>query len=759
MRFQVLGPLAIVDPERSADNVPPRQRIVLAMLLLQANKVVPVEQLVDAVWNGRPPRTARSQIHICVSRLRQGFSAIGLPDVIVTRAPGYAFRVVADQVDLHLFRSRVAEGRAAVQAGELAGGARLLRRALALWRGQAFANVKSEKVQSAAVSLTEERLAVVEECIDLEIRLGRHRELIGELTEFTAEHPFRERLRAQLMLCLYRAGGQVAALAAFQDARRLLSDELGLEPGRELRELEAAILVADPALESVTSPAPYGRGGPTGTRPLVAGSPSAVPRLLPADIGDFTGRTAITARLRGRLAGERDGRTGPGHLAPPLEIITGKGGIGKTTLAVHLAHQLADEYPDGQLYVSLRDGSARAVDPGQVLEALLRALGVTDQELPVSREARAARYRDMLAGRRVLILLDDAVSEDQVLPLLPGTPSCAVLITCRARLAGLAGARRTVLGEFTTEESEELVGRMLGQDVRACDTGDLRLLAGLCGGLPLALRIAGSRLVARPHWIPAQLTARLADRTRTLDELTYGSRGVRENIALSYRELPEAARRLLRLLTVVDAPDFGGWVASALLGVGLEQATDVLDALTDVHLVEAEFRESGPPRYRVHDLIRLYAREQLDSVESQGERRAAWHRMVGAWLFLAEQALALGCGGPGTVTDSHVGRWVFSPSEVEAIVGDQLDWLGGEQYALGARVLCTAQCGDHAGNWSPAEDPVTARAGLRPPGPPRGHTSTTSWLRSPSSAAVSSMSRASLGLDAIHSGPPTTRSA
>ncbi len=699
MRFLVLGPLEIDDVGWSVESLPSRQRTVLAMLLLQANSVVPVDQLVDAVWGGSPPRTARSQIQICVSQLRQRFSAAALYDVIGTRPPGYSFRIQHGQLDLDVFRSSVGEGRDAVKRGDLEAGARHLRSALLMWRGEAFADIESEKVESAATFLGEQRIAVAEECMEVELQLGHHNELIGELSALIDRYPFRERLRAQLMISLYRAGRQAEALQVFRDARSVLQEELGLEPGPELRELERAILVADPVLE------PAGGFTALNASAVSLAAPS-VPRLLPTTIGDFTGRRRQIAQLRRRLAAHTDD-PGARRLAPAIEVITGKGGIGKTTLAVHLAHQLSEEYPDGQLYVRLQDSALKPVPAGEVLETFLRALGVTGKEMPAEVEARAAMYRDRLAGRKVLLLLDNAVDEGQVLTLLPGTTSCAVLVTSRARLTGLPGAHQTVLHEFDDELAVELVENVLGSDSRNFDGAQLRRLARLCGGLPLALRIAAARLAAHPHWTVPHLTQRLSDETRTLDEFTHGSLDIRDNIALSCQQLPTQAHSLFRRLALVDAPDFGSWVAAGLAGTGVTEAEDILDTLLDAHLIEVETRPGVAPRYRLHDLIRRYARERLEAAEPGRERDAALSRLLGACLFLAETAHGREYGGGHTMLTGTAKRWIFEANEVENILGDPLEWLERELPTLSSMVLRACSLDEHELAWSLALPLIT----------------------------------------------------
>jgi tetratricopeptide (TPR) repeat protein len=501
------------------------------------------------------------------------------------------------------------------------------------------------------------------------------------------------------MISYYRSGRQAEALQVFRDVRGVLQKELGLEPGLELRELEQAILVADPVLDLT------GSFSARSLTPVSFNSP-VVPRQLPIAISDFTGRKHQLARLRRRLTHGID-EVDPGGLAPAIEVVFGKGGIGKTTLAVHLAQELSEEYRDGQLFARLQDGALQAVDPGQVLETFLLALGVNGKEIPAGVDARAAMYRDRIAERRLLLLLDDAVDEAQVLPLLPGTASCSVVITSRARLPGLPGVRHTTLDEFDEEQGAEFVGRVLSHAPGEVDTTQLKTLVRLCGGLPLALRIASARLAAHPHWAVSRLTMRLSDETRTLDELAQGSLSVRDSIALSCQHLTARANALFRRLALVEAPDFGSWVAAPLAGVSLPDAEDLLEALVDAHLVEVETRPGAAPRYRLHHLVRLYAQEQMDRVESTSQHEAILHRFFGACLFLAEAANAREYGSSPTMPAGSSERWLFDAHEIDSILGDPLNWLECELPTLRSIVLraCRAQEDELA--WSLALPMIT----------------------------------------------------
>ncbi|CCH20567.1 AfsR/SARP family transcriptional regulator [Micromonospora lupini] len=585
MRFRILGPLEISGAGHTLTVTAARQRVVLSTLLLDANCVVSTAQLADALWDDAPPTTARGQVQICVSALRKTLTRLGLPDRIVTRPPGYLIEVADGDLDLHYFDRLVLAGQQALAESRLDDAAEALSAALALWRGTALAGVESPALRAAATRLDERRLAVTEDWLDVELHRGRHQHVVGELRELVATHPLRERLHAQHMRALSGAGRPAEALAAYRSARRLFLDELGLEPGGELRRLERAILTDARADESSDDP------------PV---SPP-VPRLLPADPPELSGRDRPLAVLREALAGN-DGA------AVPLVAISGPVGVGKSTLAVRAAHALAPAYPDGQLYLNLLDPDGRPVAPAAALERFLRALGLSGDAVPAGLDERAELYRDRIAGRRVLVVLDDVTHERQVLPLLPGATGAGVLVTSRRRLTGLTGARAVHLDPLDVADSVRLLATALGPARLAADPAGATALARLCDGLPLALRIAAARLAARPHWTVAHLADRLRDEARRLDELTLGGLDVRARLATSYAALSPAARLLFRSLGALPAADLPLPLAGRLPGVRDEIVEDALEELVDAQLVDVGV---DPTRYRLAGLIRLYAAERL----------------------------------------------------------------------------------------------------------------------------------------------------
>jgi tetratricopeptide (TPR) repeat protein/transcriptional regulator with XRE-family HTH domain len=456
------------------------------------------------------------------------------------------------------------------------------------------------------------------------------------------------------------------------DSVRLLANALGLA-GTTRLEFQAAAR------------------GAVGPKALAAGE-FAIPCQLPHDIADFTGRTEVVARLSTLLAGASDGAPGPA--ATLVSVIVGGGGMGKTTLAVHVAHRVRARFPDGQLFIDLRGAEPSPADPGEVLGRLLRALGVDAAAIPEGSDERAGLYRSLLAGRRVLVVLDNAASEAQVVPLLPGSPTCAVLVTSRAALAGLGGVRLLELDVLGSAEAVALLGRIVGPQRVAAEPTAAGALARLCGYLPLALRVAGARLAARPHWRLAQLVERLADERQRLDQLTHRHLGVRASLTLSYQALEPAARLLFGRLGLLEAPDVAAWAAAALLGSPLEQAAELADRLVDARLLEVAGRDAtGQVRYRLHDLVRLYARERAEAEDPPTERTAALARALGAWLHLAECADAR-LGNPFLEpVYGQAPRWLVDRATSQRLLADPLAFLEAERAGLVAAVAQAACLG------------------------------------------------------------------
>jgi len=600
--FAVLGPLAIESPPGQWPVLRgERQRTLLAVLLLNANQHVHVDVLVEALWPELPPKSWTSNLHTYLSRLRDRIDGLRIEH----GPPGYRLRVEPDELDLLVFRSAAAEGQVAARAGDAVAASRHYRRALAQWRGPVLAGLHVPRLDADVARLESERLAVFEDCVDAELTAGRHGELTGDLQAMITEHPLRERLAAQLMIALHRAGRQGDSLEIYRRLRSTLIDELGVEPGAEVRRVHAAVLRGeDPVPRLPTVPAP--------AWPVCQ---------LPPDIGDFTGRDAELAELTGVLG------SGSGV---PVAVLSGEPGAGKSTLAVRAAHRLRARFPDGQLFVPL----AGTRDIGEVLADLLRALGVTGPAIPADVRARAAVFRGRLTDRRVLVVLDDAADPGHVRTLLPGTPGCAVLVTSRRRLSALAGVHRLAVGPLPDADAIRLLTRVAGDRVTR-EPADAARIVTTCGRLPLALRIAGSRLAIRPHLRLAELADRLEDKVRRLDELTVSDLGVRGSIALSHDGLRPLTRRAFRLIGSCRNPDLPAWAVTTLIDD--PGADEAVEELVEASLLEPSGPDgTGEGRYRLHELVRLFAKE-LDAVD---DGRAGVRTTIAAALALADAAAA-----------------------------------------------------------------------------------------------------------------------
>jgi DNA-binding SARP family transcriptional activator len=699
MELRLLGPPELVVNGQTLDLGGPRQRLVLTLLALNANRVTSVEHLLDAVWDDAPPSTARGQIQICISALRKLFGESGSA-AIRTQPPGYVLTLGPGELDIDVFHARVAAGYEHAAANRPGEAVAELRAALALWRGPALAGISGAAALREATRLHERQAAVLEERIRLDLTLGRHQELIGELRALVAEQPLQERLHAFLMLALYRCGRQADALEAGRSARTLLAEEVGVDPGPELERMEQAILTRDPVLDLPGDRTPE---RPAETRPAArpAEEGVAVPRQLPPSIADFTGRGGQLAEVNGVLCGDRD------PYAMPIVAVSGPGGVGKSSMVVRAAHELVEEYPDGQLYADLRTSG---VDDGasRQLARFLRALGVPGTSVPDDPLERAELYRSKLANRRVLVVLDDVSDEEQVLPLLPGSPNCAVITTSRTRLTGLPGAYCIDVETLDADQSVALLGRIIGPDRVTEEPEASDRLVQLCSGLPLALRIAGARLVSRPHWRVEDLVRRLDDETHRLDEFVHKGLELRSTIALTYRGLPERARRLFRLCAVVDAADFPGWAPAALLDTSLRAAEDLVETLVDAHVLEVRsVPGERTRRYRFHDLVRVFGQERLADEEPKESRDAAVERYLGGWLALSDAAHRKEYGGDFTVLHSAAPRWQPSDAELPELIAEPLAWWERERRGLVPAIRQAAEAGLVDACWDLALTSVT----------------------------------------------------
>ncbi|WP_067137680.1 AfsR/SARP family transcriptional regulator [Microtetraspora malaysiensis] len=680
LRFALLGPVLAWRDGIELDLGTPLQRSILAMLLLRQGHPVTPDEMIDGIWGeGAPPR-ALGALRTYVSRLRTVLepdrSPRTRPELLTSVGRGYALVLGASGLDLADFERRAISADAARQAGRTRDAAEALRAALGLWAGEPLAGAVGPYAERQRDRLAERRMSAVETLMDLDLELGRHSDVVSELVALTADHPLRERLRAQLMLAYYRCGRQAEALAVFTETRQALIDELGIEPGTDLTALHRRILAADPALSVVTpSVAEISDAAPeTVSRKPAAEQGTAVemprPAQLPAAVTDFTGRTALVNRLLALLA-EDEG--------VPVAAMSGIGGVGKTALAVHVAHLAQDLFPDGQLYADLRGYGTEPTPPETALVAFLRALGIPVDVIPDGLAERSALFRSLLAERRMLVLLDNARDAEQVEHLLPGSAGCAAVITSRGKLADLPSARLVDLDVLEPDEALSLFAAVAGPDrVRAERAAAMDVVAA-CGFLPLAVRIVAARLAARPSWTVASLVPRLADERRRLDELKIGNLAVSATFALGYGQLDPQQARAFRLLSLPTGSDISALAAAAVLDMSQGPAEDLLESLVDASLLEAP----APGRYRFHDLLKLFARRQAEDAEEPTERTAALRRLLGFYLASARSAHRLAYEGSAiadALTDIGVPGHTFSSADASVA------WLSVEAEDLFAAI-------------------------------------------------------------------------
>lgn len=691
MEFRVLGPLTVITGNLQIPLGGPRRRIMLATLLLNVGRVVSTDRLSAAIWGQNPPATARNQVAICVSGLRREFAAAGVAhDPIVTVSSGYLLRLADDdRFDVKQVEEALRQARTARTAGDLEKASEQLSSALAVWRGDPLTGVEGELVRAESERLGEWRLAILEEYFEVELELSHDLQIVGELAALVAEYPLRERLRGLLMLAQSRAGRRAEALATYQEGYRLSIERLGLEPGAELAGLNEAILRGETGQ----------RQGRLVMEQAAPEAAPAVPAQLPPDVTGFVARDAEIGRLDALL--DRKSQAGQ----PFIAVITGMGGVGKSGLAVHWSHRVAPRFPDGQLFVDLNGYSETGppVSPFDVLDTLLRALNVTRQHPLTTLEERAALFRTVLAGRRLLLVLDNARDSSQVRPLLPGAPGCAVIVTSRDQLAGLItleGATPLRLDVLPPDQGVDVLACIAGEQRVHADPEGARQLSELCGGLVLALRVAAARLAVRPSWTSADLVARLTDESRRLDELSQGEVDLRTKFILSYRDLSPRAAIMFRRLALLDVAEFGPWLGAALLEMDPERAQDLIEQLVDAQLLElSQPWPGGQARYRFHDLLRLYARERALIEESEQERNAALRRALGCWLALAEAAHARLLGGDYAVLHGPAERRRLPFAVIDRMMPDPIEWFEAERPHLLAAIGQAAALGFSALCW------------------------------------------------------------
>jgi DNA-binding SARP family transcriptional activator/tetratricopeptide (TPR) repeat protein len=682
LEIRLLGPVTAVTTTGPIPLGGGKPRALLAALVLERGRVVPLDRLVDLVWPENPPGSARALVQTYVSTLRKSFARHGFPDLISTVAPGYLARLEHATVDVELFADLVERAQERTRAADHESAAELLRRAVGLHQGPALGGLEASALSGEARRLEELLLHAQAERIDAELSLGRLDHL-AELTLLATRHTTDERLWAQLMRTLHRLGRRTDALACFRQYRQTLIEELGVEPGPRLQELHGAILRGEelPGTVAPVVDAPD---------PTVPGPPDlpthSQPAQLPPVPADFTGRDRERQTLATTLSGAR----------PGIHVIAGAAGTGKSALAACVAQQVAESFPDGQVYCDLAGMSESPAAPTDVLAALLRSLGVTVRHLPESERERSELVRSKLAGRRVLLLLDDAASPAQVRPLLPGEPRCGVLVTSRDRLASLSGATLTELDVFTDEEARSLLARIVGTGRLDGDRGSADRILAACENLPLAIRIAAARLAARRQLPLSVFADRLGDERRLLDELAVGDMAVRSSIALSYRALTNQAQAALRRMGFVGAPEFTTSLVGWLLDTTEHRAEELLELLVDAHLVVfVGVGPGGALLYRLHNLVQLYARERAEIEEPAEALRDAVRRVLTGWLDLmrgltADTPPAEVVRSPATQTNLPV-----PDDPLRQVLADPTGWLRWQEAGFAAGIERAAALGLH----------------------------------------------------------------
>jgi DNA-binding SARP family transcriptional activator/tetratricopeptide (TPR) repeat protein len=690
--LRVLGPVRIRAGGTWLAPATPQLRLVTGLMALRIEQVVPVDELVDTIWDTAPPKSARASLHTLVARLRHLLKQV--PGAALPRCgDGYQLQLERDWVDADRFRSlgrsaRATDGPAAIS---------LFDAALALWNGPVLADAAgTARVKAIRQGLAEEHLSMVQDRLACLLACGEERAAAAELPAALARHPLNERLAGMLMTTFYRSGQRADALGVFRQIRTSLAAELGVEPSGELQHLHQRILAGDVGLPEMgddlwqaAAPEPHGNA------PAITLRPWLVPRQLPVAPAQFIGRDAELSRLDELvgLGAEPGGETVVG-------VVVGLPGAGKSALATVWAHRAAQYFPDGQLYVNLKgfSPSGRPVTSEQAICGFLQALGVPSAELPDSLDEQAALYRSILAGKRVLVLLDNAHNADQVRALLPGSSGCTVLVTSRARLDGLVatvGARVLTLDALSQAESRELIARRLGASRVQAEPQAVAELARLCGGLPLGLTVAAARAAARPGFRLAALSAELRSGHARLDALETAdtASSVREVFSWSYRQLSEPAARMFRLLGLHPGPDISVAAAASLGGIPERKAGRALAELAGAHLVT----EHVPGRFTSHDLVRVYAAEQAMATEDETERDAATQRLADHYLHTAvaatqllypcRDAFSLSPPQPRTVPERLITH------------ADALGWFGAEHQVLLAVTDAAAAAGRDRCAW------------------------------------------------------------
>lgn len=688
--FTLLGSLSARADDETVIIGGPRQRIIVAALALAWGRVVSVDALIDAVWGDEPPASARTQVAICVGALRKAFKAAGRQaPVIVTVHPGYRLNTECSSLDVREFEKLVAEAGDRARKGFLEDASRLCKQALDLWSGRPLSGVGGQLAEDAETRLEAKRLAAYEVWTGVELELGRHQEVIPVLSAVVNYYPQHEQFRHNLMLAQFRSGRRVEAAEGFRAWRNELVEELGLEPSLSIQQLHHAILRDETGADRPEE----------SERPPAAPAARTVPAELPPDVPSFIGREAELRRLDALLAGDTLGTS------PRTGFVTGMAGVGKTSLVVHWAHRVADRFPDGQLHVdvSQHDRGKGPDTAHALLGRLLRALGVPGGQIPDDPWERISLHRSILADRRVLVLLDNVRTVDQVQSLLPGSGRSCVVVTSREQqehMAALHGMVHIALGLLPARESSVLVRRIAGEGRQATDLAAVDTLCALCDGLPLALRIAATRLAAKPHWSVRHLVDRLTEEPRRLDELWAGGLEMRSVFAAAYRALPVDLARMFRRLSLLEVPDFAAWAGGALLDLPTAEAEKLIEQLVDVNLLTVVGIDgAGAVRYGFHSLLKLYARERACAEEPERERRAARERAWQGWLSLAGEAHRREFGDDFTMLLGSTPRRALEPALARRLLESPLAWFDAERASVVAVVRQLSRLGEDELVW------------------------------------------------------------
>jgi DNA-binding SARP family transcriptional activator/tetratricopeptide (TPR) repeat protein len=647
---RLLGPLEVAVDGRLVALGGPRQCRLLAVIALNPNTTVPFDRIVDLLWD-EPPNSARQQIHNVMSALRRALRGTSLE--FDTSHAGYRLVIDEQAIDLHRVTGLITRADEAESAGLLTSAAGLLEDALKMWRGPALAGLAGHHLAAIATRLAELRLTVIERATTLRLRTGESSALIGRLTELVAEHPFQESLRVNLMLALYLAGRHADSLAVYDSGRRLLTENLGIDPGARLRSLHELLLNDNLDLKRFLSggppaPASGGAGEPTirnpsGSPPTGPETPSVEavkvargpddhvggtgPCFLPRDIAEFGGRETEITQLLALTEGGGAVRT------LVISALEGMGGVGKTTLAVHLARRVAASYPDGQYFIDLH-GFSLGRDPitaSQAMDILLRDAGTPPEQIPAGLEGRVALWRSRVADKRMLLLLDNAADAAQIEPLLPGGSQTLVLVTSRRRLAALAGCLSFSLDILRREEAVALFTHIVGETRAAAEPEAVVAAVELCGRLPLAIRVAAARLRQRTAWRVANLVEQLSDQPGRARVLSAGEVDVMAVLAVSYQHLTPVRQEFLRLLTLLPGTDTDATAAAALAGCTTDAARDHLEALFEDNLL----LQQAPHRYRFHDLVAECVAVLRQRYAAAAEDAAARRRLLDHYLAAA----------------------------------------------------------------------------------------------------------------------------